>query len=87
MSITELFFNTIFFGVDSIFSIIPRLYLPESFHTAMELLQSFVADVSFFLPMPTIANIITLVIAWYFVTLIFSFLNFVLRKVPLLGIR
>ena len=82
MSILELVFNPVFGLISVILSTMPHIYLPESFDLAFELLDSFIADTGFFIPLTTIANIIMLVLVWYSVEFSSRFIVFVLRKVP-----
>ena len=87
MSILELIFNPIFATINFIFSIIPVIQLPESFELAFELLETFMVDIAFFIPLNTIMQIIILLIAWYSFALLWLFFNYLTRKIPFLDLK
>ena len=87
MSILELVFNPIFDLVSVILSVVPHIYLPESFDLAFETLDSFIPDVGFFIPLVTVMNIIMLTLVWYSIIFSIRFIVFVLKKVPFFNIN
>ncbi|MCK4524966.1 MAG: hypothetical protein KAU07_00815 [Candidatus Andersenbacteria bacterium] len=82
MSLIELITMPIFNLIVWIFSILPTIYLPQDFLTAVDTGVGYLTTLGYFVSLPTIASILSLYLAWYFFKLILHAITFFMAFIP-----
>ena len=87
MSIIEVILYIVVGFFELILNFVPTFSLPDSAISSLNALFDLIATIGFFMPLQTLAQVLVLGVAFYFIEFLLAFLQFFFGKIPFLNIR